>query len=81
LGQRGDYYVKMLHRSIGEAAAGAAIVVPTRLVASAEEIDLGNRLVEIVAHGPAHTDNDLTLLDPPTQTLCSPTSSSSSAFR
>ena len=69
LTQRGDYYLKTLHRSIGEAAAGAEIVVPTHLVATEEEVDLGNRRVALVAHGPAHTDNDLTVLDRRTGTL------------
>jgi quinoprotein relay system zinc metallohydrolase 2 len=69
LAQRGDYYVKTLHRDLGEAASGSEIVAPTHLVASREAIDLGHRLVDIEAHGPAHTDNDLTLLDRRTATL------------
>jgi quinoprotein relay system zinc metallohydrolase 2 len=69
LAQRADYYVKTLHRDLGAAASGSEIVVPTHLVAEREAIDLGNRVVEIQAHGPAHTDNDLTLFDRRTATL------------
>ncbi len=69
LAQRGDYYVRTLHRALGDKANGSEIVPPTRLVATSLDIDLGNRVVEIDAHGPAHTDNDLTLLDRRTQTL------------
>jgi quinoprotein relay system zinc metallohydrolase 2 len=69
LAQRGEYYVKTLRRALGEAAAGSEIVSPARLVAAREAIDLGNRMVDIEAHGPAHTDNDLTLFDRRTATL------------
>jgi quinoprotein relay system zinc metallohydrolase 2 len=69
LAQRGEYYVKALRRDLGAAAAGSEIVLPTYLVAAHEEIDLGNRTVDIDAHGPAHTDNDLTLFDRRTATL------------
>lgn len=69
LAQRGDYYVRTLRRALGDKADGSEIVPPTRLVSTTLEIDLGDRVVEIDAHGPAHTDNDLTLLDRRTQTL------------
>jgi quinoprotein relay system zinc metallohydrolase 2 len=69
LAQRGDYYVKTLNRDLGAAAAGSEIVAPTHLVAAQEAVDLGNRMVDIRAHGPAHTDNDLTLYDRRTATL------------
>ena len=71
LAQRGDYYLRNLRRALGETASGSEVVVPTRLIETATqiEIDLGNRPVEIRAHGPAHTDNDLTLLDRQTGTL------------
>jgi quinoprotein relay system zinc metallohydrolase 2 len=71
LAQRGDYYLRNLRRALGETADGSEVVVPTRLIETRTEIeiDLGNRPVEIRAHGPAHTDNDLTLLDRQTATL------------
>jgi quinoprotein relay system zinc metallohydrolase 2 len=69
LAQRGDYYVGTLRRALGTIAAGSEIVPPTRLVEGVAEVDLGNRIVEIHAHGPAHTDNDLSLFDRRTATL------------
>ena len=69
LAQRGDYYTRTLRRALGDAAAGSAVVTPTRLVEGRTRIDLGDRPVEIVAHGPAHTDNDLSLFDAKTGTL------------
>jgi quinoprotein relay system zinc metallohydrolase 2 len=69
LAQRGEYYTRTLRRALGDAAAGSEIIAPTRLIDGTEEIDLGNRLVEITAHGPAHTDNDLSLFDRRTGTL------------
>lgn len=69
LAERGTYYRRALERSLGERAAGSEIVAPTLLVADVLSIDLGNRVVDIRAHGPAHTDNDLTLYDRETRTL------------
>jgi len=69
LAQRGDYYVRTLHRALGDRADGSEVVMPTRLVEKTLDLDLGDRVVEIEAHGPAHTDNDLTLLDRRTKTL------------
>ena len=43
--------------------------MPTLEVADALEIDLGGRAVRLAAHGIAHTDNDLSLLDRASGTL------------
>lgn len=69
LAERGEYYRRNLERSLGDRAVGSDIVAPTLLVADATAIDLGGRIVDIRAHGPAHTDNDLTLFDRQTRTL------------
>lgn len=69
LAQRGSYYLRNLRRELGEKAAGSDVIPPTRLVANTDEVDLGNRRIVIRAHGPAHTDNDLSLFDPATATL------------
>jgi glyoxylase-like metal-dependent hydrolase (beta-lactamase superfamily II) len=45
------------------------VVVPSLTVATTAELDLGGRVVTLTAHGPAHTDNDLSLLDRQTETL------------
>jgi quinoprotein relay system zinc metallohydrolase 2 len=69
LAQRGHYYLRNLRRDLGAKAEGSAVVAPTRLVGGEEEIDLGQRKVRIHAHGPAHTDNDLSIFDAATATL------------
>src|ERR1700737_4899584 len=50
-------------------AEGSEIVTPTLLVATRLELDLGGRRLALRAHGPTHTDNDLTILDDKTRTL------------
>ncbi|HEV8389823.1 MAG TPA: quinoprotein relay system zinc metallohydrolase 2 [Dongiaceae bacterium] len=62
LATRGDYYRERLEAVLGAGAAGPA-VMPTLEVADRLELDLGGRTVRLTAHPPAHTDNDLTLLD------------------
>jgi glyoxylase-like metal-dependent hydrolase (beta-lactamase superfamily II) len=44
-------------------------VPPTLLVADRLDLDLGGRHVLVRAHGPAHTDNDLTVFDESTRTF------------
>jgi quinoprotein relay system zinc metallohydrolase 2 len=69
LGQRASFYLRNLHRDLGAAAEDSEVVLPTHLVATTDEIDLGGRRVEIRAHSTAHTDNDLSLFDRATATL------------
>ena len=70
LGERGVHYLRANREGMGaEALAGTAIVPPGRTVADRLEIDLGGRRLVIQAHRPAHTDNDLTVLDVETGTL------------
>ena len=69
LAQRGRYYVGRLRDSLGAAAEGSDVVMPTLLVAARLDLDLGGRHLVVRAHGPAHTDNDLTVLDEKTRTL------------
>ena len=68
LAARGDYYRERLEEILGLGAAGP-VVMPTLEVADALEIDLGGRVVRLAAHGVAHTDNDLSLLDRASGTL------------
>jgi quinoprotein relay system zinc metallohydrolase 2 len=68
LAARGDFYQHELARMLGEARAGAW-EMPTRLVRDTTELDLGDRKLVLTAHGVAHTDNDLSVLDPQTATL------------
>lgn len=67
--QRG--YLDRIEQALGEAAAGTRVVAPTMSVGDHAEIDLGGRKLELTAWPTAHTDNDLTVFDPSTQTLWS----------
>lgn len=69
LAQRGEYYSRRLRSALGDEAAGSEIVPPTVLVSDRLELDLGGRRLEVRAHGPAHTDNDLTVFDENTRTF------------
>ena len=69
LAQRGDYYLRRLHSALGDEAIGTEIVPPTVLVSDKLDLDLGRRRLTVRAHGPAHTDNDLTIFDQTTRTF------------
>ncbi len=66
---RGAHYMKSLTDTLGDAAAGTTVVPPTVTVDGTMEIDLGDRVLRLVAHPVAHTDNDLTVYDVTTGTL------------
>jgi quinoprotein relay system zinc metallohydrolase 2 len=68
LARRGAYYQARLESELGKAQAGT-VVPPTLLVSDRREIDLGGRKLTLNAHPIAHTDNDLSVLDPTTGTL------------
>jgi quinoprotein relay system zinc metallohydrolase 2 len=65
---RRDYDHKRLEAVLGEAAVGEP-VAPTLTVRDRASLDLGGRVVELTAWPPAHTGDDLTVLDRTTQTL------------
>jgi quinoprotein relay system zinc metallohydrolase 2 len=66
--ERGDFYRRTLRRALGADAPGD-YVLPTMTVADTAEIDLGGRVLQVRAHGAAHTDTDLSVLDRRTGTL------------
>jgi quinoprotein relay system zinc metallohydrolase 2 len=70
LARRGDYYRNRLEAVLGPGKAGP-VVMPTLMVAKKTPLalDLGGRTVTLTAHGPAHSDTDLTLLDGQSGTL------------
>jgi len=68
LAQRADYYRTRLDALLGAGGVGPP-VVPTRLVADRDEIDLGDRVLRLQAHDVAHSDCDLSAYDPQTRTL------------
>jgi quinoprotein relay system zinc metallohydrolase 2 len=68
LALRGEYYRKRLEDVLGKDRAGS-VVTPTMLVQDHAEIDLGGRVLALTAHGIAHTDCDLSVIDRTTGTL------------
>ena len=69
LAQRSDYYLRRLREALGDEAEGSEVVAPTVLVSDPLDLDLGGRRLTLRAHGPAHTDNDLTIFDEKTRTF------------
>jgi quinoprotein relay system zinc metallohydrolase 2 len=69
LAQRGAYYLRRLHEAIGAEADRSEVVPPTMLVSNHLDLDLGGRRLVLWAHGPAHTDSDLTVFDHKTGTF------------
>lgn len=70
LAERSEFYLQAFRREMGEAAMHSVeIVPPTLLVDTETELDLGSRKLLLRAWKPAHTDNDLTVLDPSSGTL------------
>ena len=68
LALREDFYRKRLEEAVGKDRAGG-VVAPTMLVQTSAELDLGGRVLALTAHGIAHTDCDLSVLDRNTGTL------------
>ena len=68
---RRETYLRTMEREMGaEAMAGSDALAPTRLVEDRLDLDLGGgRVLAVAAHGPAHTDTDLSLFDAATSTL------------
>ncbi|RFC66780.1 MULTISPECIES: quinoprotein relay system zinc metallohydrolase 2 [Mesorhizobium] len=61
---RGAFYLQSFRRQLGEELMrGVEIIPPTVLVADRTELDLGDRKLDLRAWQPAHTDNDLTVMD------------------
>ena len=68
LAQRGEYYRAGLEAILGKGRAGP-VILPTRLVAERDQIDLGDRVLVLQAHGVAHSACDLSVFDTATDTL------------
>ncbi|MEM7254446.1 MAG: quinoprotein relay system zinc metallohydrolase 2 [Pseudomonadota bacterium] len=71
LEQSATYYLPRLAQARSYKMTPDDIVVPDRTVARGETLvlDLGGRELALTAHSPAHTDNDLSVLDRKTGTL------------
>jgi quinoprotein relay system zinc metallohydrolase 2 len=68
LSLRWEYYRTRTEAILGKDTVGAP-VLPTLLVRDHAQIDLGGRVLELTAHGIAHTDSDLSAFDRQTGTL------------
>lgn len=67
---RGPVYLQNLRRLYGAGPMiGTQVVLPDRAVEGSLDLDLGGRVLRLSATGPAHSDNDLTVLDRTTGTL------------
>ena len=67
---RAESYLRNARERLGEQNfAGTNIVLPTKSVADALDLDLGGRTLTLRARPTAHTDNDLTIVDSATGTL------------
>jgi quinoprotein relay system zinc metallohydrolase 2 len=70
LAARGQFYLDAFRRIMGDELIGEVrIISPTILVESERELDLGGRKLRVRAWPPAHSDNDLTVIDEQTGTL------------
>ncbi len=70
LANRGSFYLSRYHDAMGsDLMADIRIVAPDVLVEVERQLELGGRTLVLRAWKPAHTDNDLTVLDTATRTL------------
>jgi quinoprotein relay system zinc metallohydrolase 2 len=64
LASHGQSYLDNFRRFMGEALIRDVRIIPPSLVVDTEmRLDLGNRVLRLKAWRPAHTDNDLTVVD------------------
>jgi quinoprotein relay system zinc metallohydrolase 2 len=68
LAARWEYYRTRTEAILGKDTVGP-VVMPTMLIKDHAQIDLGGRVLELTAHGIAHTDCDLSALDRQSATL------------
>jgi quinoprotein relay system zinc metallohydrolase 2 len=68
---RGDFYLQKAPELLGIKLNTSDIIPPDISVSGEKELDLdlGGRTLKLTAHPPAHTDNDLSVYDPLTDTL------------
>lgn len=66
---RGDYYLQKAPGLLGINLTVKDIIPPDLTVSSELDLDLGGRILKLTAHPAAHTDNDLSVYDPQTDTL------------
>jgi quinoprotein relay system zinc metallohydrolase 2 len=66
---RGPFYLAKAKELLDIELTADDLVPPDIAVEQELDIDLGGRILKLTAHQPAHTDNDLSVYDPLTDTL------------
>lgn len=66
---RAPYYQEKAGRDLGLSLTPESFILPDQEVAQTRQLDLGGRTLTLTAHGPAHTDSDLSVFDDKTHTL------------
>ena len=69
LGVLSKTYLRRYNQMTGEQVSDKTIILPKIGVSDTLEIDLGNRILTLIATGKAHTNNDLMVYDKQTDTL------------
>jgi len=69
LALRGSVYLERAAQQAGSPLGPEYIILPDLSVDGQLRLDLGERVLELVAHSTAHTDNDLSVFDEKTGTL------------
>jgi len=66
---RGSYYIDKAADQLGISLTAENIIPPDIDVKNQMDLDLGGRILKLTAHRTAHTDNDLSVYDPQTDTI------------
>lgn len=69
MSERGPFYIARSEEQIGIKLTENDLVVPTLSVKNKLALDLGGRILELIAYPTAHTDNDLSVFDRATNTM------------
>lgn len=69
--QNRSFFLQQFKQNLGDAPSQASIIGPDLTVNDVMDLDLGNKIIRLVAHQTAHSNTDLTVLDVQTKTLWS----------